>query len=217
MMNTVRLQLVLPLAMVAVALSACVTTMSREQCLATDWAGVGFQDGARGYAASRYGAHQTNCSEAQVVPDQAAYQSGRRNGLRTYCRPVNAYRAGARGDRYNGVCPSRIEPAFIYAFEAGKRIHAFNTAINRISRRMDRAERDLRGLERRIPELEARATSNRLKKRQRRQAVIELQQLSENIGVLRVEISRLAEKRARLRGKLSIVRPQYDREFGLRY
>ncbi len=212
-----RLSIVLSMALAAMTLSACVTTMSREQCLATDWQAVGFQDGARGYGPGRLAVHRKNCAEARVAPDLAAYNAGHREGIRNYCRPKQAYRAAIRGEAYRGVCPSRMEPGFLYAYEAGKRIHAFNAAIRRLSGRMNGAERDLRTAEAHIPELESRATSNKLKRRQRRRAVMELQHLSEEIGALRLRISRLAVKRANLRGKLSVIRPQYDREFGLRY
>ena len=42
----------------AIALLSGCASMSSEECLATDWSAVGYEDGARGYTSERFGAHR---------------------------------------------------------------------------------------------------------------------------------------------------------------
>src|SRR5262245_45861049 len=93
------------------ALSGC-ASMSKNECLTVDWRTVGFEDGAAGYPADRIGQHCKACAKHGVTPDLAAYQSGREQGLREYCRPQNGFRVGSRGSGYDGSCPADMDEAF---------------------------------------------------------------------------------------------------------
>lgn len=126
----------LVLAGAAVALGSC-ATMSEEQCLAGDWVGQGFNDGAAGYAMSRLGEHAEACGKHGVVPDDAAYRSGWSEGVLRYCTVANGFRVGAEGGGYAGVCPSDVERDFLIAYEDGRTIHLAEQAVDEARSRID--------------------------------------------------------------------------------
>lgn len=120
----------------AVALGSC-ATMSEEQCLAGDWAGQGFNDGAAGYAMSRLGEHAEACGKHGVVPDDAAYRSGWSEGVLRYCTIENGFRVGAEGGGYADVCPAGVERDFLIAYEDGRAIHLAEQAVSEARSRVD--------------------------------------------------------------------------------
>ncbi|SFS76537.1 DUF2799 domain-containing protein [Brevundimonas viscosa] len=124
------------LAAVALGVGSC-ATMSEEQCLAGDWAGQGFSDGAAGYAMSRLGEHAEACVKHGVVPDDAAYRAGWSDGVLRYCTIENGFRVGAQGGGYAGVCPADVERDFLIAYEDGRVIHLAEQAVSEARSRID--------------------------------------------------------------------------------
>jgi len=106
----------------ALALNGC-ETISEEQCLAGDWIGRGYQDGQAGRSASRLNDYVEACAEHGVTPDPAAYEEGRREGLRQYCVPAVGYRVGRDGGNYNNVCSGAAEADFLVGFQDGRVVY----------------------------------------------------------------------------------------------
>ena len=82
-----------------------------------------------------------------MTPDFDAYQAGREQGVRQFCRPDKGYALGRRGGAYTGVCPEDLESAFLAGYDDGREIHglefealALAGNIARIDRRIDKAE-----------------------------------------------------------------------------
>ena len=71
--------------------------MSEQECAATDWRTVGYEDGVAGRSGDNIGQHRKACAKHGVSPDLTLYQAGRNDGLREYCQPANGFRAGADG------------------------------------------------------------------------------------------------------------------------
>lgn len=130
------------LAVAAVALAGC-ATMSEEQCLAGDWGGQGFNDGAAGHPYSRLNEHTEACARHGVYPDAAAYAAGRDQGLRQYCTAPNGFHVGRSGNGYAGVCPAGLEADFMYGYNDGRLLWSadqqVNTAINAVNNARNRA------------------------------------------------------------------------------
>ena len=42
-------------------------------------------------------------------------------GVLAFCQRENAYPAGATGEKYNGICPSKLEKNFLPEFNRGRR------------------------------------------------------------------------------------------------
>lgn len=109
-------------------LGSC-ATMSKEQCLAGDWSGQGYADGAAGASMSRLGEHAEACMKHGVAPDDAAYRSGWSQGVVTYCTPERGFVEGRSGNGYAGVCPAELERAFMPAYEDGRVVYAAEQAV----------------------------------------------------------------------------------------
>lgn len=110
------------------ALGSC-ATMSAEQCMAGDWAGQGYSDGAAGLSMSRLNEHTEACAEHGVTPDRSAYAAGRDQGLMRYCTPATGFRSGRTGSGYGGVCPSYLEADFMPAYRDGQEVYAADQAL----------------------------------------------------------------------------------------
>lgn len=106
-----------------IALGSC-ASMSKEQCLAGNWSGQGFADGAAGMTMGRLGEHAEACTRHGVVPDDAAYRSGWAEGVIRYCTPERGFAEGREGHRYAGVCPADREAAFVPAWEDGQLVYS---------------------------------------------------------------------------------------------
>ncbi len=85
-------------------LPAC-ETISEEQCKSGNWESIGQIDGSQGLSVSRFQSYVKKCGKSGVKPDYAAYKSGRKNGLKSYCNS-EGYTAGSAGTESsnNAMC-----------------------------------------------------------------------------------------------------------------
>jgi hypothetical protein len=128
-------------------------SMSENQCIASDWATIGYFDGVRGYRTSRLLAHQDACVEYGVVPDRDTYLTGWRQGIGEYCQADNGYAEGVRGAAYDNVCPQDVEADFLAAYEHGRVLYKARSAC-------DAAEAQVAHLEQRRVDIEAQLVSS---------------------------------------------------------
>jgi hypothetical protein len=138
-MNASRpLLLVATVAAVAL-LVGCAAGMDKNQCVAADWRMIGYEDGLRGYAAERIGAHRVACAKHQVTPNLAAYSEGRERGLVEFCQPKNGFRVGLQGNGYANVCPAATEAAFVHGYKWGRQIHDARSDLRSTNARLKSA------------------------------------------------------------------------------
>lgn len=128
-------------------LAGSCATLNEEQCLAGNWDGIGYGDGARGYGTGRFGDHVKACEKHGVVPDQATYMTGRARGLTVYCQPDRGFHVGRTGGGYGGVCPASLEGPFLAAYADGRLVWD-------AQQRFDRAQSEIIDAERRAGEIE---------------------------------------------------------------
>ena len=141
----------------AVALAACglltgsCASLSEEECLAGNWDGIGYSDGANGAGTGRFGDHVKACEKYKVVPDQAVYMTGRARGLAVYCQPGKGFQVGRQGSSYGGVCPASLEGGFLGGYNDGRivwdaqqRYDRAQSAINEAQQRADDIETRMR-------------------------------------------------------------------------
>jgi outer membrane murein-binding lipoprotein Lpp len=132
------------LALLAAAwLAGCASGPDKQQCLATDWRTVGYEDGLRGFAAERIGVHREACGKHGVAPDLTAYLDGRERGLKEYCLPKNGFRAGLNGGGYANVCSGPTEAAFVDAWRWGRQIHDARSALRQTQAQLNRSREGL--------------------------------------------------------------------------
>ncbi len=98
-------------------------------CRNADWYRIGTTDGAKGAPASRIGWYRKNCGHLAVVPDAPVWEQGRKAGMKTYCRPENAYLVGRAGRQIGPVCGAVALKKMRAAFEHGRQYHEIGKEI----------------------------------------------------------------------------------------
>ena len=154
-------------------LSGC-ATLGKDECLNADWFSIGYEDGARGYKASRIAGHRKACAKHGVAPDFDTYEKGRQQGLGEWCTPRNGYRVGAQGGAYNGVCPAAMEPAYLKALNQGKAVYGYEKELKNQDQTLKKLYTDLDGIDRNIADMEAEMVSDRVSPRRRKMLLEEI-------------------------------------------
>jgi hypothetical protein len=178
----------------AVCLSGC-AGISAEQCLSMDWRTVGFEDGARGRPVQSIGNYRQACGEHGVTADLDGYRAGHTEGVEVYCRPVRGFEEGRNGARYQGVCPTDIEPEFLAAYDSGRQLYELERALAQIERQIAADHREQENIKRRLTEIGAAMISDGASAEERLLMVTESAELGKRYGELSTEIDALEEER----------------------
>ncbi|WP_428407272.1 DUF2799 domain-containing protein [Hyphococcus sp.] len=102
--------------------------MSEKECLAGDWYGAGFADGADGKLERAFEERALACHEHEVGADERAYEAGRLAGLDRLCTDPGGYDFGRAGKTYFGVCGRDREEDFLSGYISGQRIYMAQAA-----------------------------------------------------------------------------------------
>jgi hypothetical protein len=183
-------------ALVVSGLGGC-AGMSGDECVTSDWAAIGYEDGARGYTTDRISQRRKACAKHGVTPDFAAYQSGREQGLVEYCQPGRGFDVGSNGGRYNGVCSVDLEADFLDAYNAGYHLYTLRSNVNRANSAINAKERELQRIKDEMRDKEASLIGEETTTEERVLLLVDLKDLSERTGQLEAEIQDLYEQRAR--------------------
>ena len=172
------------------ALAGC-SSMSANECLATDWRTVGYEDGVVGYSGNRIGQYRKACGEHGVTPDLNQYQSGRDQGLQEFCKPLNGFRAGARGKGYNGVCPAELDAAFMSAYESGRQLHTLRSRVGSTANEIDSMRAELDRIDKDLISTGARILDPTITHENRAQLLVDSKHMAERKGEIKVRIPQL--------------------------
>ena len=189
------------LGLAVATLSAC-AGMSSDECMATDWSAVGFEDGSRGYTSGQFAKHRKACAKHGVTADFQSYQSGRDRGLQEYCQPGRGFDVGVSGGRYQGVCPINQEDDFLEAYNTGYRLYSLRSDVNRANSLINSKNYELDRIEDRIIANGVEMIAKETTQEQRIYLLAELKDLSERTGQLEAEIEELYDVRARSQAEL---------------
>ena len=169
------------------ALSGC-SSMSANECLATDWRMVGYEDGVVGYSGNRIGKYRKACGEHGIAPDLNQYQAGRDQGLREFCKPLNGFRTGARGNGYSGVCPAELDSAFMAAYESGRQLHTLRSRVGSTADEIDSMRAELDRIDKDLVSTGARVLDPTITHEQRAQYLLDSKQMAERKGEIKALI-----------------------------
>jgi len=125
-----------------VFLGAC-ASLTPEQCQTGNWQSIGYNDGINGRQESYISRHFDACDKVAIVPDTAAWLSGRLQGLPLYCTPQNAYSVGRSGRDLSPVCPAAQQNALFQSWDWGQEYYLIGQQISDL-------ESEEREIERRI-------------------------------------------------------------------
>jgi len=182
------------LILIGIMLSGC-AAMSEEECVYSDWAAVGYEDGADGRSSDRFGDYRRACADHSITPDFQAWQLGREQGLIEYCQPLRGFQVGESGGYYNGVCNSNLEPGFMDAFRLGTELFSLRSNLNAIVSRVVLNAEAIQRIDSDVVDIESIIILDETTPVQRTQLLTEMRELSETKGERELEAELLIEER----------------------
>lgn len=105
-------------AAIILLLTGC-ASMSKEDCLVTDWYEIGRMDGMQGQARIGFQSRAKACLEHGISADRVAYYQGHDEGLKHYCTEQRGFELGRQGQVYRTVCPLELEKDFRAGYRNG--------------------------------------------------------------------------------------------------
>ncbi len=109
---------IISLAAVMLIVAGC-ASVSKEDCLLTDWYEIGRMDGRQGKPRTAFQGRAKACLEHGISADRQAYYDGHDQGLNYYCTEQKGIELGQQGIPYNAVCPLQLEPNFRAGYNKG--------------------------------------------------------------------------------------------------
>jgi hypothetical protein len=109
---------IIPAVAIILLLTGC-ATVSKEDCLVTDWFEVGRMDGMQGTPRTAFQNRAKPCLEYGINADRQAYYQGHDQGLKYYCTEQKGFELGIKGHPYKSVCPLQLEKNFKAGYHNG--------------------------------------------------------------------------------------------------
>ncbi len=194
--------LTITLVVLTMALGAC-SSMGPEECAATDWSAIGYEDGSRGMPTEYFGNHRKACAKHGITADFAAYKAGRNEGLVEFCQPSRGYNLGVSGGRYHGVCDIALEEEFLDAYQVGHQLYSLRASVNNATSQIAARESELERVRDSIRAKEALLISSEPTPQERVLLLADIKELAERTGELETEIAVLIEERAHHQSELT--------------
>lgn len=104
-------------------------SLDKAECLNADWYAIGLEDGARGRALERLGAHRRACAEHGIAPNGERYLAGRHEGLKSFCTFQRGYSSGRAGQAFADVCPAALAAPFADGYRQGHGLYELNRQL----------------------------------------------------------------------------------------
>ena len=98
-------------------------TVSKEDCLVTDWFETGRMDGMYGKPRTAFHDRAKSCLVHGIKADRQAYYQGHDIGLKSYCTEPKGFELGRQGLAYQSICPLQIEEDFRTGYDNGIRLY----------------------------------------------------------------------------------------------
>jgi len=102
-------------------LAGC-ASVSKEDCLVTDWYEIGRMDGMQGKPRTVLQNRAKACLEHGINADRLAYYQGHDEGLKHYCTEQRGFELGRQGLAYRSVCPVNLEKDFRAGYKNGMQL-----------------------------------------------------------------------------------------------
>ena len=172
------------------AVGGC-SSMSESECLAMDWRTIGYEDGVVGYSGNRIGQHRKACGKYGITPSLSEYQAGRDQGLREFCKPLNGFRVGARGNGYNGVCPAELDRAFLDAYQSGRQLYTLRARVGDTAGEIESMRAELVNIDKNLVTHGAEILNPTITHERRAQLLLDTKQMAERKGAIKSSIPQL--------------------------
>ncbi len=196
-----RLKLLI-IAVFPLIFTAC-ASLNEDECKLANWEAIGYEDGNKGYGQAQIGKHRSACAKHGVAPDLATYQQGHQRGARAFCNPSRAYSMGKRGSQYKGMCPKDLEPAFIKAYRAGKKVHLASQRVKALQDKNNKQESELKTIKTQLKAKEGLLISPQGNVAQKASLLLEIKDLNQRSGQLDSQIKQTDKELALARTQLN--------------
>lgn len=183
-------------------------TLDKDECLNADWFSIGYEDGAKGYKASRISSHRKACAKHGIAPDFTTYERGRQKGLGEWCTPRKGYQLGLNGRHYNGVCPKHLETAFVRALNQGREVYNYAAQVTKQEHDLKKMHADLDALEMDLADMEDELVRPGVSPRRRRQLLGEIRALEDDQSAMLNDIADMEKTIADMQNHLEGLRAQ---------
>ena len=100
--------------------SGC-SSLSKEDCVGTNWQKKGYKDGTLGVDSIKLEDYKTDCAEHGLKVNSEQYMSGHKQGLVYFCTYKNGLDSGLAGEDFSPICNS-VDLSFKKGFEEGYRV-----------------------------------------------------------------------------------------------
>lgn len=194
--------------------SGC-ATMGKNECLNAQWRNIGYEDGVRGYRATRLAKHRQACADYGISPDLDEYTAGRRLGLAEWCTAANGFYQGRRGRVYKGVCPPELEGSFLSGMNHGREVYSYNREIDKREKHLREAHDDLFTMDEEIDSLEEELIIGEAGHHRRRLILDELRALEREREYLSQSIAEDEQRLESMKNTLDLLYEEYQKEHGL--
>jgi hypothetical protein len=108
-------------AAIILLLAGC-ASVSKDDCLVTDWYEIGRMDGMQGKPRTVLQNRAKACLEHGINADRLAYYQGHDEGLKHYCTEQRGFELGRMGLAYRSVCPVNLEKDFRAGYKNGMQL-----------------------------------------------------------------------------------------------
>jgi len=99
-------------------------TLSKDQCLLSQWEDIGYQDGLNGHDYVRIEQHQRACSKHGVAVNSDEYHHGYDEGISQYCHSFDHYQSGKEGNVMNARCTDLV---YVKTYNSGVSEFCYDT------------------------------------------------------------------------------------------
>ena len=155
-----KLKLKCLMAATLLLLGGC-NTLTREDCEATNWGGVGYNAAFNGKKATQALEKQHRQCDADygVRPDFKAIEIGYKDGLENFCNRNRGRSFGAGGGSYRDTCPATKEADFLSGYQLGRieytgnRMHALEEEVEDLRSEVRRRDNRINDLESEVQSL----------------------------------------------------------------
>ena len=154
------------LLLIGFILSSC-SSMSKEECVSANWKEVGIKDGSLGRNVSEFNSYVKSCAKTSATPDQNAYMSGRREGLKTYCTIQKGYERGLRNETYYGTCVDHNEKIYLDGRRLGLELYEQERLYTEAAAKVKKMDDDITQVQNEIENLGSAIRQNGLTTQQR--------------------------------------------------
>lgn len=175
---------------ICIALLSGCSSLSKDECLHTDWEALGFEDGAKGVQINQIQEYRQDCTKHGVQMDLARYKVGRKVGLEEFCQPHSGYSAGRSGYSYRGICAPELEVAFLERYRDGQIVYKAERRLRDIESNLSGANNKINSLARSIKKRELTLLDDETTSKERRNAYADLDNLKRRLYQVQQERQR---------------------------